>query len=83
MKAAFRNACWDCPNDVRSTMSENMERPSAEVYEEMGVETDESAGADLHKTELMLAPARSATAAGGGAKRPRAVLGEAAGNLMR
>ena len=48
-----------CP-DVRSTISENMERPSAEVYEEMGVETDEAAGADLRKTELMLAPAPSA-----------------------
>ena len=57
-----------------------MERPSAEVYEEMGVETDEAAGADLRKTELMLAPAPSAA---GGIKRPRAVLGEAAVNLMR
>ena len=61
-----------------------MERPSAEVYEEMGVETDEAAGADLRKTELMLAPAPSAGGAGGGGvKRPRAVLGEAAVNVMR
>ena len=45
----------------------------------MGVETDEAAGADLRKTELMLAPASSA----GGVKRPRAALGEAAVNMMR
>jgi hypothetical protein len=38
-----------------------MERPSGELFEEIGVETDEAAGSELAKLELLLAPSKANT----------------------
>jgi hypothetical protein len=56
----------------RGTLSENMDRSSSELFEEIGIETDEATGADLGKVELMLGPPGGSTAQPN--KRPRTVL---------
>ena len=47
-----------------------MDRPSAELVEEIGVETDEAVEVDMRQAELALAPAAPPN------KRPRAVLAD-------
>ena len=58
----------------RGTLSENIDRPSAELYEEMGIETDEVAGADFRKAELLMGTGGGSVSEGPFSKRPRKVL---------
>jgi hypothetical protein len=51
-----------------------MDRPSAELYEEIGIETDEVVGADIRKAELLMGPSGGSISAGPLSKRPRNVL---------
>lgn len=59
-----------CPSflDTRDTISEGVEGKQEEVFEEMGVETDEAVGVSLKDMELLMPTS-------GPNKRPRTALG--------
>lgn len=62
--------CWN-----RDTIAEGIEGKQADLFEEIGVDTDEAAGITYQQMEQLLSGGRKAGAAAAGVKRARSQIG--------